>query len=135
MQVALREARVLLRERLLHAQGFPVWFKQVAMVAETDVASQRQIAGLAIGRSITLLLLLFILTSGAVVATDSLAGEKERGTLETFLTTAVGGRDILAAKSLVIIAIALVITLIQTLNLVVYGGLKLPPAPAGLAAA
>ena len=135
MQVGLHSARSARREELLNAHGFPVATRQVATIREVDLATARQVAGLALGRTIALALLLFILPSGAVVAIDSLAGEKERGTLETLLTTAVRRGDILAAKGMVIVVIALVITLIQTANLLVYAGLKLIPIPGSLAGA
>jgi sodium transport system permease protein len=135
MQDGLRAARRARRVELLKARGFPLPPQQMAVTHELDLASKRQVAGLALGRALALLLLLFILPSGAVVAMDSLAGEKERGTLETLLTTAVRRGDILVAKGLVIIAIALMITLIQTANLLVYAGFKLLPVPPGLAAA
>ena len=135
MQKSLREARRSRREELLKAHGFGLAPEQLAVTHERDLASRKQVAGLALGRALALMLLLFILPSGAVVAMDSLAGEKERGTLETLLTTAVSRADVLRAKSLVIIAIALVITLIQTVNLLVYAGLRLIPVPVGLSAA
>jgi sodium transport system permease protein len=135
MQDGLRDSRRARREELLKARGFPLQPQQMAVTHEVDLASKKQVAGMALGRGLALLLLLFILPSGAVVAMDSLAGEKERGTLETLLTTAVGRGDILVAKGLVIIAIALIITLIQTANLLVYAGFKLLPVPPGLAAA
>ena len=134
MLQGLEEARTARREDLLKAHGLSVSPQQLAIIHESDLASKKQVAGLTFGRSLALVLLLFILPSGAVVAMDSLAGEKERGTLETLLTTAVRRGDILAAKSLVIVAIALIITFIQTLNLLVYAGLKLLPVPPNLAA-
>ena len=70
-----------------------------------------------------------------MVAIDSIAGEKERGTLETLLTTAASRGEILVAKHLGVLAIALLITLLQSANLLVYVGLKLLPLPANLAAA
>jgi sodium transport system permease protein len=120
---------------LLLSRGFPIALTNVASVKESDLASKGQIAGLTLGRSITLVLLLFILTGGAVVATDSVAGEKERGTLETLLTTSARRVEIIAAKHLVILAIALLIALIQSANLFVYAGFKLLPLPANLSAA
>jgi sodium transport system permease protein len=131
---ALRDARRSQRAKLLREHGFPVLPMQVAAIVERDIASKGQVAGLALGRSITLLLLLFILTSGAVVATDSLAGEKERGTLETLLTTSARRADIIGAKLLVILAVALTVTVIQTGNLLLYVGLKLMPVPPNFAA-
>jgi sodium transport system permease protein len=132
---ALEETRRRQRAELLKQRGFPLRAAEVAAITERDLASKAQTAGLALGRSLTVLLLLFILSSGAVVATDSLAGEKERGTLETLLTTAAGRLEILAAKHLVIVAVALIITSIQILNLLVYIHFKLIPVPENLAAA
>lgn len=120
------------RSALLQAHGLPALTSEVT---ETDVASPAQVAGSTLGRSLTLLVLLFILTSGAVVATDSIAGEKERGTLETMLSTSVNRLELLTAKTLVILAIALVITFIQAMNLLVYVGLQLIPVAPNLAAA
>jgi sodium transport system permease protein len=135
MHEALAETRRFQRSELLKSRGLGVVPAQLAVIHERDLASKSQVAGLSLGRSLTVLLLLFILSSGAVVATDSLAGEKERGTLETLLTTAAGRMEILAAKQLVIIAVALVITSIQILNLLAYAHFKLIPVPANLAAA
>ncbi len=135
MAEALRQTRQFERAELLKDRGFPVPPASVASIAENDLASSSQVAGLALGKSLTLLLLLFILSSGAVVATDSLAGEKERGTLETLLTTGAARLEILMAKHLVIVAVALVITSIQILNLLVYVYFRLVPVPANWAAA
>ncbi len=69
------------------------------------------------------------------MATDSLAGEKERGTLETLLTTAAGRTEIVTAKLLAVIIVALTTTVIQVGNLLVYVGFKIIPASAGFSAA
>ena len=135
MEQALRETRRAQRADLLDTRGFHTKPVDLAVMAEHDLASKSQLAGLALGRMLTLLLLLFILTSGAVIATDSLAGEKERGTLETLLTTSASRVEILAAKHFVVLAIALLITCIQALNLLVYVGFRLLPVPPSLAAA
>jgi sodium transport system permease protein len=107
----------------------------LAVIDSQDLATRRQVAGLALGRGITLFLMLFILAGGAVVATDSIAGEKERGTLETLLTTAASRGEILAAKHLGVLAVALLITLLQSANLLIYVGFKVVPLPVNLAAA
>ena len=135
MSDALQATREERRAALLADRGFPLPPSSVAIVRETDLASKGHVAGLALGRAITLLLLLFTLTGGAVVATDSLAGEKERGTLETLLTTSARRVEIITAKHLLILAIALLITLIQSANLFLYVGLKLMPMPANMGAA
>jgi sodium transport system permease protein len=135
MRDALRETRRVQRAELLTGHGILVSPSEVGAVVEHSVATEGQVAGLALGRLLTLMLLLFIMSGGAVVATDSLAGEKERGTLETLLTTAASRVDIIAAKLLVILTVALVITVIQAMNFLVYVGFKLIPVSAGFAAA
>jgi len=77
---------------------------------------------------------MFLFSGGAVVAIDTLAGEKERGTLETLLTTAAARAEIVAAKHLLILSVGLVITLIQVTNLVVYLGFRVIPAGATFSA-
>jgi sodium transport system permease protein len=135
MRDALRDTRQDIRETLLKSRGFPVPLSGLAPVKETDLASEGQKAGHALGGMITLLLLLFIFSGGAVVATDSLAGEKERGTLETLLTTSASRIEIVLAKHLAVLAVALVITLIQSLNFLLYIGLKFIPVSVNFAAA
>jgi sodium transport system permease protein len=135
MRDALRETRRARRADLLAGHGFPVDPARVGAVAENDVATQGQVAGLALGRLLTLMLLVFILSGGAVVATDSLAGEKERGTLETLLTTSASRAEIIAAKHLVILTMSLLVTVIQVTNFLVYVGFRLIPASAHFAAA
>ena len=76
---------------------------------------------------------MFLFTGGAVVAQDTLAGEKERGTLETLLTTAASRREIVAAKLLLVLTVAVAITTIQVGNLLVYARLQLIPSAAQLA--
>jgi sodium transport system permease protein len=135
MSRLLQQERLMEREAMLAAHGFPLRPTEVATIREVNVATEGQVAGLMLGRFLTLFLLLFLLPSAAVVATDSLAGEKERGTLETLLTTAAGRVEIIAAKHLAILAVTLGITLIQATNLLVYVGFELIPLPAGLEAA
>jgi sodium transport system permease protein len=135
MRNALMETRRLQRAELLKAHAFPVAISQVAEATSRDLASGRQVAGLALGRTITLALLIFLLMGGTVVATDSLAGEKERGTLETLLTTAANRLEVLVAKHLVILTVALLITLLQSVNLLLYVSLKLMHLPPNFAAA
>jgi sodium transport system permease protein len=132
---ALRETRREERARLLNGAGLPVGVAEVALVKDANVATEGQVAGLMLGRLLTMMLLMFLLTGGSSVATDSLAGEKERGTLETLLTTAAGRTEIVTAKLLAVIIVALTTTVIQVLNLLVYVGFKIIPAGAGFAAA
>lgn len=129
----LREGRATEREDRLGARGFPVAPVELAVWADRDLTADEGVGGRTLGRVLTLFLVVLLLPSAAVMATDSLAGEKERGTLETLLTTAAGRVEIILAKHLAILAVAVAITLLQALNLLVYVGLGWLPLPAGLA--
>ena len=135
MRDALDRSREADRAALLKEHGFAVLPAQVAVISERDLASRAQRAGLMVGRLLPVSLLFLILVAGAVIAMDSLAGEKERGTLETLLTTGATRAEVLVAKHLVIEAVALFITLLQLGNLLVYCSFHLLRLPADLAAA
>jgi len=134
-EMARRLERVRQRERLrrLESRGLRLPPDEPARSVEVNLASTRQAAGLALGRFITVFLLLFIFTGAAVLATDSLAGEKERGTLETLLASAAERHDIIAAKFLVVLTSALTITAIQAVNFAVYVKLRIVPTEGDLA--
>lgn len=132
---AFARLRGAARAELLARAAFPVAPETVAAVTEANLASAGHKAGLGLGRTLTLLLLLFLFSGGSVVAVDALAGEKERGTLETLLTTAAGRLEIVTAKLLAVVAVALTITAIQAANFLVYVGFGLIPTSADLAAA
>lgn len=129
MMALLRLARRSDSQLLLMQHGFPVDPAKLFDVEESNVATNGQVTGSVVGRFITLFLVMMMFTGGAVAAMDIIAGEKERGTLETLLTTAAGRADIAAAKQLAITSVALVITLIQGLNFILYLKLQLIPLP------
>ncbi|MBP7146054.1 MAG: CPBP family intramembrane metalloprotease [Acidobacteria bacterium] len=127
----LQDALEARRDELLRESGFPLPPARAGEVSELDVASAGERTGSLVGRFLTLLVVFLVFSGGAVVAIDSVAGEKERGTLETLLTTALGRGEIVAAKHLAILAVALAITAIQVLNLLIYVGLGLIRLPEG----
>jgi len=118
-------------ELALAEHGFAGDPHQLFIISTTNLATGGQVTGLTVGRFITAILVMLMLTGGSVAALDIIAGEKERGTLETLLTTAAGRTEIVAAKQFAISSIALAITLIQALNFFVYIKLKLINLPEG----
>jgi len=117
------------RDALLADRGFPADPRSVLPLEENNVAGAGQEAGSYVGRFLTVFLLMLMLSGGSVAAMDSIAGEKERGSLETLLTTAAGRGEIVAAKQLVIATVAAVITLMQIGNLLVYVNFRLVELP------
>ncbi len=121
------------RDSLLRSRGFPIEPEKLARVELTNVATPQREGGARLGLFLTPLVMFLMLAGGSIVAADAIAGEKERGTLETLLTTAARRADIVTSKQLTIIAVALAITLINVVNLLVYIGLGLFELPAGMA--
>ncbi len=121
------------RHRLLQERGFPLPADQVFPLVTRDLASASQRTGSMLGKLLTGFVLMFVLIGGSVVANDTIAGEKERGTLETLLTTPVRRGEIVAAKLLAVLALALAVTAIQSLNLLVYVVLGAIPLPSSFA--
>jgi membrane protease YdiL (CAAX protease family) len=130
MMALLRRARQADSDLLLSERGFSGDARSLFAIETSNIASTGQVTGSMVGRFITVFLVMLMFTGGAVGAIDIIAGEKERGTLETLLTTAAGRSEIVAAKQLAITSVGLVITLIQALNFFIYIKLQvieLPP--------
>jgi sodium transport system permease protein len=132
MRARLLRLRLERRYSLLQSRGFDFDPSKLGIVEKKDLASKEHASGVYLGRFLTLFILFFLTVGGSAVAIDSIAGEKERGTLETLLTTSLGRREIIAAKMLFVLAVALVITFLQVLNLLLYVGFRLIELPKGL---
>jgi len=125
--VELRDQR---RDSALLARALPVLPDDFATVEEVNVASPEKEGGAMLGLALTPLLLLLMLSGGSIVAADAISGEKERGTLETLLTTAARRPDIVHSKLLTIVGFGLVVGVVNVLNLLFYvvlGVVELPP--------
>ena len=123
------DARKQDRAQALRSSGLASDPDEAIRLSRVDVATPEQAAGFYFGRLLPLLLVFLTLTGASVAAMDSVAGEKERGSLETLLTTSVRRIEIIAAKQLTILSVALFITLAQAGNLFVYLGLGLIDLP------
>lgn len=131
----LRIARTTRQTELLAEAGFPLPPIAVLDLTTTNIATPRQTAGQTLGRSLTLLILFLLFPAAAVIGIPSLAGERERGTLETLLTTAASRPEIIGAKLLSIFLVSLAITAIQMANVLLYIGFRWIPLPDGLTTA
>ncbi|MDR0842278.1 MAG: ABC transporter permease subunit [Acidobacteriota bacterium] len=121
------------KNELLREHGFPYAASAVVSVEKRNLASAAQTSGSLIGRGLTVLLVMLILTGGSVAAIDIVAGEKERGSLETLLTTAVKRTEVAAAKQLAILSVALAIAFIQLAEIILCVTFKLIPLSNGMA--
>jgi sodium transport system permease protein len=133
----LKSMRADGRRRALAEKGYDLAVRatsleEVLPIAETDVATESERTGLRTGRFLTALLVLFMLVGGGSIASDSIAGEKERGTLETLLSAGAGRSAIIASKLLIVMTATLATTVVQVANLYVCVALGLVDASGAL---
>ncbi|MEO1088411.1 MAG: ABC transporter permease subunit, partial [Acidobacteriota bacterium] len=114
LQRQFEQALLARQDALLRDVGFTLERRRMGTISERlDVATAGERTGATVGRWASLFLMLFLIVGGSVVAADTLAGEKERGTLETLLGTSASRREIISAKLASIFCLGLVITAIQ----------------------
>ncbi len=94
--------------RRLERHRLPPSLLEPFRVAEVlDAASAEQRAGYAFGRMLALVLVLMTLSSSFYPAVDVVAGEKERGTMETLLVAPCGRAELVLGKYLAVLAVTL----------------------------
>ena len=120
LQERLRRLRLARRDSVLRERGLGIAPEQFASVDLNNVASAEKEGGAALGQFLTLLVMMLMMTGGSIVAADAISGEKERGTIETLLTSAARPVEVVAAKQLAIIVVGLAITVINIANLLIY---------------
>ncbi len=110
---ATRLARVVQRrgeeevDRVLKRAGAPVAAGDLVQVEVSDRATVRQRTGLRLGKILPLTLIFLILTGALYTALDVFTGEKERGTLETLLSSRVDRKAVLLAKFATVLLLSL----------------------------
>ena len=103
-----------------------------------DVSTPQQRAAHQYGPALSAFMVLMLLGGGSVAALDSLAGERERGTLSTLFVSSISRREIALSKFAAVALISVAVALIQILNLgayVFFGFVKWPlnaALPAGI---
>ncbi|ASS76961.1 hypothetical protein CIG75_19945 [Tumebacillus algifaecis] len=88
-------------------------------VQTVDVSTDDQKAGSFLGFIVPLLLIVSCVTGALPAATDLMAGEKERGTLEALLTTPVNGMAILTGKLITTSLMGFVSAIASTIAMVI----------------
>lgn len=125
----MRAARRNESYMIMLTRGFPSHPEGILAMTAVNVATESQVSGSTLGRFFTVVLVMWMVAAGSIAAMDIIAGEKERGTLETIITTAAGRTEIVTAKQLAICSVALSITFIQVINAIVYVKLRLITLP------
>ncbi len=118
--------RVLVREVVLTDPP-----RGLFTLEDVDESKEQERIARSYGPALSAFLVLMLLGGGSVAALDSLAGERERGTLSTLFASSLARDTILGTKFVAVALISLVIALAQVLNLAVYAAfdwLALPSA-------
>lgn len=124
VEVVLREWQDETRAAAWAAAGMPVAPDEVLVVNVEDRASDGVRQAWRLGQLLPGMFVFLVMSSGLYVALDLFAGEKERGTLETLLTSRVDRRAVLGAKTIVVVlaSLASVVSSLAALWLTVASG-------------
>jgi len=107
-----RYEKRLLSERLEEKQLSQDFIEPVT-VDEVNVATKRKMGGFVISRFLPMLMVFMILVGALYPSIDMTAGEKERGTLETILTSPADKSEIVMGKFLAVAIIAMITGLLN----------------------
>jgi sodium transport system permease protein len=107
-----RELFASARERLLSARleqaGFDErWRKPIDVAEVKDVASPERRGAYVFGKVLALLLVLMTVSSSFYPAVDVVAGEKERGTMETLLVAPCGRTELVLGKFVAVLVVTI----------------------------
>jgi sodium transport system permease protein len=102
----------ILKDRLKARDLSEEYFNPVKL-EEVNEASKQKMGGFIIGRFLPMLMVIMVLAGSLYPAIDMTAGEKERGTLETILTSPATRTEIVIGKFLTVTLIALLTGLLN----------------------
>lgn len=97
----------------LEEQQLSTDFVEPVEIEEVNVATKRRMGGFVLSRFLPMLMVFMILVGALYPAIDMTAGEKERGTLETILTSPATKSEIVLGKFLTVSLIALMTGLLN----------------------
>ena len=107
--------------RARYARLMNPWRDIVLVVHDSAIRTAR--SGRYLGSILPMLILFISLTGGSYIALDSVAGERERGTLESLLSQPVGRASIIGGKALAVICASLTAVLTSCVGLLISGAL------------
>ena len=127
--VSAKDRLITFRHELLSAY-FARQNAQVGLQLNTrDISSAQEKEARRYGPALSAFMILILLGGGSVAALDSLAGERERGTLTTLFLSSLPRTQILWTKFCAVALISILVALVQMSNLAFYvliGWMKLP---------
>ncbi|NLY03198.1 MAG: CPBP family intramembrane metalloprotease [Rhodopirellula sp.] len=126
----LRRWKERIGETNLEASGVPAEVTKPFEVEMVDVADQTGLQGAAVWSKIfPVLLLIWAMTGAFYPAVDLCAGEKERGTLETLLSSPAERSEIVVGKLLTIMLFSMITAVLNLVSIGITGWLVLSKLP------
>ena len=86
-------------------------------IKKENIAPPEQMIGFMVGKFLPYLLIILTISAASVVASDLVAGEKERGTLETILVSAARRNELVIGKYLTIITISIMTVVLNLFSM------------------
>lgn len=86
-------------------------------IKKRNIAPPEQMVGFLVGKFLPYLLIILTISGASIIASDLIAGEKERGTLETILVSAAKRNELVIGKYLTIITISIITVLLNLLSM------------------
>lgn len=114
---ALRKAEKEILENTLDDLNISTAILNIVSITEIDTATPEREMGMLIGRFLPYLLIMMLMAGAAIVASDLVAGEKERKTLETLLVSSAHRNELVLGKYLTVITFALLNVVINLFSL------------------
>jgi sodium transport system permease protein len=121
----LKEYRDKVIESRLEANHLPASVLKPFEIKQDNVAPPEKVGGAAFGGIIGYMVILLCLTGGMYPAMDLTAGEKERGTMETILSSPIPRLDLVLGKFFLVLTASLVTAALSVLSMgVSFWGMK-----------
>ncbi|MDA3814385.1 MAG: ABC transporter permease subunit, partial [Candidatus Cloacimonetes bacterium] len=89
----------------------------VVEIKKQNIAPPEQMVGFLVGKFLPYLLIILTISGASIIASDLIAGEKERGTLETILVSAARRDELVIGKYLTIITMSIITVLLNLLSM------------------
>src|SRR5712692_598032 len=117
LQAFFQEFRQRTLEQRLEKRNLPASFIHPFDVVTQNVAPPEKVSGAVLGGLIPYLVILLCLTGAMYPAMDLTAGEKERGTMETILTSPVSRTHLVLGKFLTVLTASLATAVLAALSM------------------
>ncbi len=86
-------------------------------IKKQNIAPPEQMVGFLVGKFLPYLLIILTISGASIIASDLIAGEKERGTLETILVSAARRDELVIGKYLTIITMSIITVILNLLSM------------------